>query len=96
MQIRISTKHVKKSEASQSTGWLKRLWTTIAALGFLVFAFFFFSFFIALFLSILATALIYGIWLQSKFEKKKSGRIIETDYVVISEEEQEARSPKKE
>ena len=95
MQIRISSKHVKKPEATQSTGWLKRFWASIAALGLLVIAFFFFTFFIALFLSISITALIYVIWFQSKFEKKKSGRIIETDYMVMTEEEQKARLPKK-
>lgn len=67
----------------------------MVALGFLVFAFFFFSFVIAFFLSVLVTTVVFAVWYQSKLEKKKSGRFIEVSYTVMKDDEKKRMSTKK-
>lgn len=73
--------------------WLRQLGIVAASLVFLPVAIFSLAVFVGLFLASLVAALAYGLWLRSRLQQMRSRQVIEGDYEVVPDDDNQRKLP---
>jgi hypothetical protein len=78
----------------QPRNWLRQVGIVAASLVFLPVALFSVAVFVGLFLVILVAAIAYGLWLRSGLQRMESHQVIDGDYEIVSDEDNQQKLPK--
>ena len=81
-------------EPRQPRNWLRQVGILAASLVFLPVALFSVAIFVGLFLVILVVAIAYGSWLRSGLQRMESHQVIDGDYEIVPDEDNQQKLPK--